>query len=55
MSGIGLIVFDECHHTKKKDPYNCIMQDHYFDAALSVYILHSLSIACVYTSRTLPA
>ena len=53
MNGIGLIVFDECHHTKKKDPYNRIMQEHYFDPALSVDILHSSSIACNATSRTL--
>ncbi|KAI9294789.1 hypothetical protein K502DRAFT_304512, partial [Neoconidiobolus thromboides FSU 785] len=29
MKEIGLIVFDECHHTEKKHPYNLIMKEFY--------------------------
>lgn len=29
MSDIGLLIFDECHHTHSNHPYNQIMQDFY--------------------------
>ncbi|KAK9823040.1 hypothetical protein WJX81_002311 [Elliptochloris bilobata] len=28
---VNLLIFDEAHHAKKNHPYNCIMQEFYFD------------------------
>ena len=30
LTDIALLVFDECHHTRKSHPYNCIMKEFYF-------------------------
>lgn len=29
ITSISLIIFDECHHTKKDHPYNLVMRNHY--------------------------
>jgi hypothetical protein len=35
LNHISLLVFDECHHTRKKHPYNLIMQEFYFTETAS--------------------
>lgn len=32
MNQLALIVFDECHHARKKHPFNCILQEFYHTA-----------------------
>jgi ERCC4-related helicase/dsRNA-specific ribonuclease len=31
----NMIIFDECHHTRKKHPFNVIMEEHYFTTEAS--------------------
>jgi ERCC4-related helicase/dsRNA-specific ribonuclease len=49
MKDIHCIVFDECHHARKRHPYNLIMQEHYHDkqrdAGQAVCTSSSTSIA----------
>lgn len=45
MREVALIVFDECHHCKKQTPYNCIMNEFYFETALRVSHHHAPSLS----------
>ncbi|KAI0220906.1 Dicer-like protein 1 [Massospora cicadina] len=38
MNEISLLIFDECHHTQKKHPYNMIMQEFYHTIPKGCYL-----------------